>query len=118
MRISATPASSVISDTVEGDTIVVDVNTGAYYTLTASASILWGQAQVDGECEVDDVAVPVLRAMLAEGLLVGALDGAEVFDSAIAFTRYTDMEQLLLADPIHEVDAEGWPVLKPPAAEA
>lgn len=27
--------------------------------------------------------------------------------------KYTDMEDLLLLDPIHEVDDEGWPVAKP-----
>ena len=24
--------------------------------------------------------------------------------------KYTDMQDLLLADPIHEVDEQGWPV--------
>jgi hypothetical protein len=28
------------------------------------------------------------------------------------FEKYTDMESLLLADPIHEVDEQGWPKLK------
>jgi hypothetical protein len=28
-------------------------------------------------------------------------------------TRYTDMQDLLLLDPIHEVDDTGWPEIKP-----
>lgn len=28
---------------------------------------------------------------------------------------YTDMEELLLLDPIHDVDASGWPAVKPDA---
>jgi hypothetical protein len=31
--------------------------------------------------------------------------------------KYTDMEDLLLLDPIHEVDDEGWPVAKPDILE-
>jgi hypothetical protein len=29
--------------------------------------------------------------------------------------KYTDMKDLLLLDPVHEVDTEGWPVQKPDA---
>jgi hypothetical protein len=28
--------------------------------------------------------------------------------------KYTDMQQLLLADPLHEVQEAGWPHTKPP----
>lgn len=31
--------------------------------------------------------------------------------------KYTDMQELLLLDPIHEVDEEGWPVRAAPGAE-
>ena len=31
--------------------------------------------------------------------------------------KYTDMEELLLLDPIHEVDQTGWPNMAPGAAE-
>ena len=119
MRVACALAPAVISDTLEADTIVINVQTGAYYTLTEPASRLWAEVQSDGACEVDDLAEPVLRALVDEGLLVGSWEGATAAaDSSIAFSRYTDMEELLLADPIHEVDAEGWPVLKPPVAEA
>lgn len=119
MRVVCALAPAVISDTLEGDTIVINVQTGAYYTLTPPASRLWAQAQADGACEVDDLTDPVLRALVDEGLLVDEWDGGSTAaDSSVAFSRFTDMEELLLADPIHEVDAEGWPVLKPPVVEA
>lgn len=31
-------------------------------------------------------------------------------------TRYSDLEDLLILDPIHEVDDAGWPVVRPQAA--
>jgi len=32
-------------------------------------------------------------------------------------SRYTDMQDLLLLDPIHEVDDDGWPSVKPDLAD-
>lgn len=32
-----------------------------------------------------------------------------------AFKRFSDMQELLLLDPVHEVDASGWPHLPPPS---
>jgi hypothetical protein len=33
--------------------------------------------------------------------------------NAPVLNKYTDMQDLLLLDPIHEVDATGWPSIKP-----
>jgi hypothetical protein len=40
--------------------------------------------------------------------------GAAAFETPVLH-KYTDMKDLLLLDPIHEVDAEGWPIQKPDA---
>ncbi len=117
MRISCTPAQHVISDTLEADTIVIDIRTGAYYTLTQDAGRLWEQVRGTGACEVAEGGpeADVLAALVAEGLLTSDwIPSASV--PVAAFTRYTDMEELLLADPIHEVDPDGWPVFKRPDA--
>ena len=39
---------------------------------------------------------------------------AQVF-SAPVLQKYTDMEEMLLLDPIHEVDEHGWPSARRPA---
>ncbi len=115
MRISCTAAQHVISDTLEADTIVIDIRSGAYYTLTPAAGGLWEQVRETGACEVSERGpdADVLAALLGEGLLTS--DWVPSGPAAVtAFTRYTDMEELLLADPIHEVDPDGWPVFKRP----
>lgn len=118
MPITCRPASHVISDALEGDRIVIDIHTGAYYTLTSAAADLWSEASDSGEVAGDAERLPVLARLLAEGLLVAdsAPPGVDPAPSESAFTRYTDMEELLLVDPIHEVDNEGWPVFKRPDA--
>lgn len=115
MLFPCTPSPTVISDTLDADTIVIDVKTGAYYTLTAPAASLWQQALAGG-CEVEPGSgeAGILRALVDEGLLTGPTPDDPAAESSTAYSRYTDMEELLLADPIHEVEADGWPMLKPP----
>lgn len=78
--------------------------------------------------ESDHAVAPTVRSLLqelvAEGLLVAgdspfegrngelvageALNGTSEFPAPV-LTRYTDMQDFLLVDPIHEVDDSGWP---------
>jgi hypothetical protein len=51
---------------------------------------------------------------LSNGL--GAGDGAKAFDMPL-LEKYTDMQDLVLLDPVHEVDATGWPHPKPDASQ-
>ena len=53
----------------------------------------------------------------SNGGTAGAMDDSDVAGSPVEFVnpilqKYTDMEALLLADPIHEVEEAGWPNLK------
>jgi hypothetical protein len=59
-----------------------------------------------------------LRELIAEEIVIGAEAGAVETVSlppaagawtAPALEKYTDMQDLLILDPVHEVAAEGWP---------
>jgi len=60
----------------------------------------------------------------SNGTLSGAedqmtwLSGTRQPFSAPVLNAYTDMEELLLLDPIHDVDQAGWPMPKAPDAPA
>jgi hypothetical protein len=43
---------------------------------------------------------------------ITAKESKAVFNAPV-LNKYTDMQDLLLLDPIHEVDATGWPSIKP-----
>jgi hypothetical protein len=118
MNIRCLPASHVVSDSFDGDRVVIDIQTGAYYMLTPDAASLWSEASDVGEVDGDSDRLPVLMRLLQEGLLEAqeSPNGVEPAPVESAFTRYTDMEELLLIDPIHEVDNEGWPVFRQPDA--
>jgi hypothetical protein len=104
---------SVVSDTIGQDTIVINIKSGAYYALTDLGSKTWSAVQ-NGEVSAE--AIGAVSTFVQEGLLEveGEFPGSGEITSRHAelFEKYTDMESLLLADPIHEVDEQGWPKLK------
>lgn len=126
----------VIAETIDGETILIDLVSGAYYSLRGTAVTIWhlAAAGVPADGVVDALAQryavaageartavePLLEQLVGEGLLepgatgaaaVGTLDaqtGPGAFEPPV-LEKFTDMQDFLLVDPIHEVDAAGWP---------
>lgn len=99
-----------ISDTIGTDTIVINIDSGAYYSLTPLGAQAWANALAGSPLQQDELAAA--RTLCAEGLLQSETGCAADLDPNLVFEKYTDMESLLIADPIHEVDEQGWPKLK------
>ncbi len=136
LRLNSPP---VVLETVDEETIIVNLDSGCYYDLNHSggrilAALASGAEQeqaaraVAADYGIDDAelapAVAELTSqLLAEGILVegaAAADGGGFPGSAAAgppsrpyeapaLGRHTDMQELLVLDPIHEVDESGWP---------
>ena len=103
--------SHVMGDSIDGETIVINALTGVYYTLDAEATAVWSMLSDPSIYPANAEVLDVLTALVAEELLVGPSGMARTTDRPV-FVKYTDMEELLLADPIHEVDDRGWPLLR------
>lgn len=99
-----------ISDTVGTDTIVINIDSGAYYSLTPLGAQAWTAAVAGQELAGETLAAA--EALCAEGLLTCDTSCSPTLSTDAVFEKYTDMESLLIADPIHEVDEQGWPKLK------
>ena len=134
----------VVAETLDGEATIVDLESGTYYALNASGSLIWdtvaaGDAPQDAtqalasayglEDEVAAGAVDELIGRLTAAKLIvpagessengsrreptaaagsdGAANGKPY--AAPELSTYTDMQELLLLDPIHEVDESGWP---------
>ena len=109
----------VISEIVDDEAIIIDSLTGAYFTLDPLGTRLWGllgsgaqslealQAAGDDPSRVAGALAEMQDAGLveADGPLPEAAPG-----HVPVLTKYSDMEELLLLDPIHDVDETGWPV--------
>ena len=139
---------TVVAQTIDGEAVVINLNTGCYYGFNPSASAVWdrlGQGLSAGEIvtaiagsagapgapatagrlppEEIEAAVARLIGRLLEDELIAERGGAPAdpaketrpllaFEEP-ALTKYSDMQDLLLLDPIHEVTDSGWPVKKP-----
>lgn len=82
-----------------------------------------------GDASDIDQGVEDLLAQLQQESLIVPVDGAESFDQTQALpshnghekplfsppslNKYSDMQELLLLDPIHDVDEAGWPKPNP-----
>lgn len=99
-----------ISDTIGTDTIVINIDSGAYYSLTPAGAKAWSTAVSGAELAGEEL--KAAQTLCSEGLLQSEGPCVAGLDPSLVFEKYTDMESLLIADPIHEVDEQGWPKLK------
>lgn len=135
----------IVSETIDGEVIILNLDRGRYYSLTRTGTDAWAaiglSASADeivdhlltryegARSEVEQAVRQLLEELRREELILplspgasgpgsspdqAALPPSEVGGSRPAFETpelqtYTDMEDLLLLDPIHEVDESGWP---------
>ncbi len=108
---------NAISETLDNETIIINIETGSYYSMNQDGTALW-TAVGDGKAiPMKNPAVSAFVAtLLSEGLIQeteheGALAEETAFE-APAVDIYTDMQEMILTDPIHDVDTMGWPKRK------
>ena len=129
----------VIAQTIDGEVVAIHLQTGTYYSLTGAAATIWNAVErgatvaqmpalleinfFDCDADLEKIVADFLGELQAELLIVPAeKNGAAPVAPDAPPTRekflrpvlkkFTDMKELLLLDPIHEVDATGWPSAK------
>jgi len=124
------------ADVFDGEYIIANLDTGLYYSVQGLAVSLLNALPFEDEaglvrffCEalpehatvIEAELRPVFRQLLEEDVIrsvEGAGITARVRPDAPAeyqspkFNKYADMQDLLMLDPIHDVDEEGWVVQK------
>jgi hypothetical protein len=122
----------VIDEAFDGEAVLVHMGTGCYFSLNASATAIWALLQ-DGRSSAAIAAslgweLPPVEAFverLCAEMLVEAIEsdaGVTGVDappgaSEPVLQRFSDMQDLLMLDPIHDIDldGDGWPVTRAPA---
>ena len=124
----------VVDESVDGEVLIVHLGTGSYYSSRGSGDLAWQMlsngaipAEVAAAFGAEATAQAGVERFLAhlveEGLLRPRLEGERTevqFPAAPLYSdpvldKYTDMQELLLLDPIHDVEEEGWPKARPAA---
>lgn len=130
--------AKAVSQTLEGETIVINLEKGSYYSFNKTGSLLWDLvilghslehiAQYFSDAyalqieESRDMVRDFVSSIKQEDLIVSTdeapaspmpqIEKSEGTFIRPSFERYDDMQEMLLADPIHDVGEAGWPVLK------
>jgi hypothetical protein len=130
----------VISETIDGETIIINLESGHYFSLNHSGGQVWNDIQAGFSARqieemllrcypqagttVSQAVSEFLKVLVEESLVVPAeapshppLPSLATGESDRPFEKpalqkYEDMQDLLLLDPIHEVDEMGWPIAK------
>ena len=134
-------APAVVAEVIDGEAVIMDLTSGHYFSTQGVGCDIWraieGRAShsdivrslvsaYDVDPQVAGSAVAAFIEELVQRKLViesngesphAAPVGVAGSGSRLPFTTpvlnsYTDMEELLLLDPIHDVDETGWPMPK------
>jgi len=120
---------STIFDQSDGQTVIINLVTGHYFRLDEPSSRLWERlkdspscASLLASCRNADELAAKLPAIIDELNSHGLIVLADIADGkadekpgdwrfeGFALEKFTDLEDILGLDPIHEVDPElGWP---------
>ena len=128
-------APAVISEPMDEEMVVINLDSGCYFSLNKTAARLWNH--LEQGCSVNQAArqmawfygsgeVPILNdvtsfieRLMEEGLIRsgerGPTNGPPLKEGQgepylkPSFEKYSDMQEMLLLDPIHEVSEAGWP---------
>ena len=137
---------SVVSETIDGEVVIMNLKSGNYYSIQNTGARLWdwiergmdrGQLieglgnRYDASRQDMDAALTAFIERLMEEKLIEPMedtgaDGASLDSSGDSISAdepktpfqhpvldvYSDMQDLLLLDPIHDVDETGWPTPK------
>lgn len=131
----------IVHETIDGETILMDLRTGNYFSIEKSGVTIWEILVQTGN--VNDLLIKAeefsnpesskrvltdiqtfVEKLIKENLLkqaeeskaskmteemLNSLKKAVVSTNVLEVNKYSDMQEMLLLDPIHDVDEKGWP---------
>lgn len=129
--------NQIVHETIDGETVVINLDTGSYYSLEGPAADLWSRL-IAGESLVESATQLAARHggdVVAISSVIAAFH-QELFDQGLITTPppsmtvtaegdvgsfdvpelhvYNDLQAHLLADPVHDVErGAGWPAVYP-----
>jgi len=131
--------ASTVHERFGDESVIVNLDSGSYYSAQGAADFVWAliaggtsesqildrvAAEFSGDRgEITQTVTEFLEHLISENLVdavttdasdapaPGGAAGGKAF-LAPSLQKYTDMEELLRLDPIHEVDEVGWPTVR------
>ncbi len=130
--------SRAMSETLDDETIIINLENGNYYTMNKTGSIIWNKIHEkyslrqiiefftnnysESNDKIEKSVLGLIEFLKNENLILDSNESESVkpeYDENSkkkfikpSIERYDDMQEMLLADPIHDVQEEGWPMIK------
>jgi hypothetical protein len=136
----------VVCERFDDEVLAINLETGTYYSLPNVSARIWNWlldgadvqtvmqmllANYEGDADaITNALTQFVDKLLRDALIVPdeTLAASAAINIATGSAKkpftdpiieiYTDLQDLLLLDPIHDVDDRGWPVFTPQAAAA
>ena len=136
-RINSPP---ITHQTVDSEVIIIDLESGAYYSLRGSGALIWSLLEDEADraticaemsrsfrhpvAEIEGSVEVFLEQLVAKRLIAAVTGPGDASRGATGdrlrvppegdyrapeLESYTDLQDLLLLDPIHQVGPQGWP---------
>lgn len=126
-------APTIVSEVINGEAIIIDMQSGNYYSTEGLGTSLWlaATAGQDRATLIGSIGVSYpesreasadadtfLNVLLENKLLIEIASNGAIVDDLVGsigayvcpkLQRHSDMQDLIMLDPIHDVDAVGWP---------
>jgi hypothetical protein len=132
-------APHVISEIIDDEVVILNFENGCYYSVNDSGMAVWEsiregltQEQIladlhrrfrdageDAERDLSEILQTleaeqlIIRVTATRGAEPGNYEGPAVPYVKPGLEKFTDLQELLLLDPIHDVDESGWPLQAP-----
>lgn len=121
---------NVISEPMDGELVVINLESGCYYSLNKAAAKIWTglekgpgvediiKSQISTDLSEEEIheKIQTFCDYLLEESLMKEVEGelpAESCEETVyekpVIEKFSDMQEMLLLDPIHEVSDMGWP---------
>jgi hypothetical protein len=125
---------NIASENFGGEIVAVNLDSGKYYSILNTGAYVWNALlasssvdqiikrlsehyQID-PLKVSEDIVSFVEQIKNEGLIKPVQESRQATDTdkplgsyaAPKFEIFSDMQEILLLDPVHDVDASGWPL--------
>jgi hypothetical protein len=120
--------SKVVSDQFDGEVVVVSLESGSYYSIRETAQEIWSLLEnnisrsgiINSFSNLTDEETSQIESYIDFLLLEGLIEENEtrlesdpsksITFVGLTYSKFDDMSDLIMIDPIHEADEEkGWP---------
>lgn len=136
----AVNSPNIVCEIFDNEVVAVNLDVGIYYSITGWSAKVWQMIQngwsidemektltehsSDTSSDINQLLIKFLQNLIEKNLIVASDSTNKISSTEISLEKidmlpellieeFSDMQDILLLDPVHDVDESGWPSAKP-----